>query len=317
MMTQSEYNNTQPLIGIDVGGTKIEAVLATGDGTIEHTVRIPTRRGAARVVEDVCAIARDVAGERLHDFAAVGIGIPGQVDSGTGRIANLVNLDIETLELGRLVADELGIPIHVENDVNAAAVGAAHLLTGMDGTSDASDGTVALLNFGTGLASGIIIDGVIRHGASGAAGEIGHIPIDPNRFDCPCGQRGCLETVCSGPGVARLWPTGGRDAMTDLIIHAAQGEPDACRALGIIRHAIGDAIQIIAQTLDPRLIILTGGMTRTGEPLLHVIRDELETRESVCPFLAGLCVADRLRLAPADEPIGALGAALAVYARSR
>ena len=296
-----------PLIGIDVGGTKIEAVLLGEDGAVANTLRIPARRGADLVVDDVCAIARDVAGDRLDAVVRVGIGIPGQVDAATGRIANVVNLDVVDLELGALVSQRLGVPVHVDNDVNAAAVGAAATLPDGGGA-----GTVVFLNFGTGLAAGILVDGVLQHGSSGAAGEIGHIPVDPNRLPCPCGQVGCLETVCSGASVARLWPTAdGVPPMPDLIARARAGGDEARRVLGIVVHAIVDTLQIAAQSVDPTVIILGGGMARTGTSLVEVIVDELRRREADCPFLRGLDLASRLRLAPDDLPTAAIGAALA------
>lgn len=295
-------------VGVDIGGTKIEAVLVDANGGIVSSHRAPARRGAGNVVEDVTALVRTVAGDRLGELAGVGMGTPGQVDSEAGTVAHVVNLDIDSLALGPEVGERLGgIPTRVENDVNAAALGAAQLVPGARG-----EGTVVFLNFGTGLAAGVIVDGVLQHGFSGAAGEIGHIPIDPNRFACPCGQRGCLETVCSGASVQRLWPADGRPAMPDLIERAHCEQADAVRVLGIVSHAMGDALQIVGQAFDPRVIIVGGGMAKTGEPLLDVMSDELFRREADCPFLKGLHLADRLRLAPVDQPIGALGAALAV-----
>lgn len=292
-------------IGIDIGGTKIEAVLIGPDNVVVSDARIPARRGNEQVVEDVVAIARSVAGEHIGSVLSVGIGIPGQVDSTVGRVSHVVNLDINSLELGPLASEQLGLSVHVENDVNAAAVGAAHLLSGSDMT-----GAIVLLNFGTGMAAGIVVDGELRHGYSGAIGEIGHIPVDPNRFPCPCGQHGCLETVCSGASVGRLWPKSD-PPMPGLIAAARNGESDAENVLAMVTHAIVDAVQIVAQAYDPRLIIFGGGMAKTGQPLLEVTLDELSRRESDCPFLAGLHLADRLRLAPVDEPLGALGAAWA------
>ena len=153
-------------VGIDIGGTKIEAVLVDPQDNVRNDVRIPARRGNAQVIDDVVSIT--------HEVATVGIGIPGQVNPGTGRVDNVVNLDIDTLELGAEAGKRLGIPVHVENDVNAAAVGAARMVGGSH-----PEGTIVFLNFGTGLAAGIVVDGVVQHGFSGAAGEIGHIPIDP------------------------------------------------------------------------------------------------------------------------------------------
>lgn len=301
-MTDKQY-----LVGVDIGGTKIEAVLTDASGAVLDSKRVPARRGGDNVVEDVVSLVREVAGDRLADVTRVGMGTPGQVDSTTGRIANVVNLDIDTLELGALSGERLGLPVHVDNDVNAAAVGAAAVLCGDD-----TDGTVVFLNFGTGLAAGILIDGVLQHGYSGAAGEIGHVPVDPNRFACPCGQQGCLETVCSGASVARLWPTaGGVPPMPDLIAKARGGDADAKRVLAMVTHAIVDAVQIAAQSVDPRMIIFGGGMAKTGQPLIDVTLDELHAREASCPFLKGLDLGSRIRLAPADAPLGAIGAALA------
>jgi len=167
------------------------------------------------------------------------------------------------------------------------------------------------LNFGTGLAAGIVVDGVVQHGFSGAAGEIGHIPIDPNRFPCPCGQSGCLETVCSGASVGRHWPVEGKPPMPDLIECARRGEPDAQRILVMVTHAIVDAVQIVAQSYDPRMIIFGGGMAKTGQPLIDVTLDELRVRERTCPFLTGLHLGERIKLAQLDQPVGALGDAWA------
>ena len=196
--------------------------------------------------------------------------------------------------------------MHVENDVNAAAVGAARMVGGSH-----PEGTIVFLNFGTGLAAGIVVDGVVQHGSCGAAGEIGHIPIDPNRFPCPCGQSGCLETVCSGASVGRHWPVEGKPPMPDLIECARRGEPDAQRILVMVTHAIVDAVQIVAQSYDPRMIIFGGGMAKTGQPLIDVTLDELRVRERTCPFLTGLHLGERIKLAQLDQPVGALGAAWA------
>ncbi|MBW3077763.1 ROK family protein [Bifidobacterium simiiventris] len=302
-MTDRHY-----LVGVDIGGTKIEAVLLDAAHAVVASHRVPARRGGDNVVADVVSLVREVAGERLSGVARVGIGTPGRVDSATGRIANVVNLDIDTLDLGPLVSERLGgMPVHVDNDVNAAAVGAANVLCGDD-----VNGTIVFLNFGTGLAAGILIDGVLQHGSSGAAGEIGHVPVDPNRFPCPCGQRGCLETVCSGASVARMWPTeDGVPPMPGLIAKALGGNADAVRVLGMVTHAIVDTVQIAAQSVDPRMIIFGGGMAKTGQPLLDVTAGELHRREATCPFLKGLDLVSRIRLAPADAPLGAIGAALA------
>ena len=244
-----------------------------------------------------------MAAQRYESVHSVGIGIPGQVDAATGLVRNVVNLDIEQVELAEAVAGLVERPVRVDNDVNTAALGALRVI------EKADTGVSVFLNFGTGLASGIVADGVLYHGCSGAAGEIGHIPVDPNRFPCPCGQYGCLETVCSGASIGRLWPQAD-PPMPDLISRADAGEPHAVEVLRIVLHAIGDALQIVAHSFDPKLIVLGGGMAKTGRPLLRAIVGELHDREAASPFLQGLDLAARLQLAPSDIPLGALGAAL-------
>ena len=133
-------------VGIDIGGTKIEAVLVDERNTVLNSCRIPARPGAQNVLDDVIGITRRLGG----DPVAVGVGLPGQVDSVTGVVRDIVNLDIVKLELGREAGKALGMPVQVENDVNAAALGAVALI---DDQVSAGD-TVVFLNFGTGLAAG-------------------------------------------------------------------------------------------------------------------------------------------------------------------
>ena len=260
-MSENTMNNLK--IGVDVGGTKIEAVLVDAMGTVLGSARIPARHGNDAVIEDIVAVAHQAAGERFDEVRAIGVGTPGTVDS-------------------------------------------ASVLGGADGMA----GTIAFRNFGTGLAAGIVENGVLMHGYSGAAGEIGHIPVEPHRLKCPCGQYGCLETVCSGASVGRLWPNAD-PPMPDLIRRAKKREAKAVDVLDMVVRAIGDTIQILAQSVDPRLIILGGGMAKTGEPLVEVITAELRRRESQCRFLETLDLPARLRLAPVGQPVGAIGAAMA------
>ena len=197
LMSENTMNNLK--IGVDVGGTKIEAVLVDAMGTVLGSARIPARHGNDAVIEDIVAVAHQAAGERFDEVRAIGVGTPGTVDSASGHVGNIVNLDVVSLDMGPLISQRSGVPAHVENDVNAAAVGAATVLGGADGMA----GTIAFLNFGTGLAAGIVENGVLMHGYSGAAGEIGHISIDLDGPLCPCGKRGCLETMISGTALKK------------------------------------------------------------------------------------------------------------------
>lgn len=296
---------TGALIGIDVGGTKIEGVLTDAAGTVLATHRVPARSGEAQVIEDIVTVARAVSDRPLP----VGIGIPGQVDSEHGVVRDIVNLGIVSLELAREVSSAFGAPVRVENDVNAAALGAAAVL----GEEAQSEGNFIFLNFGTGLAAGIVHNGVLEHGASGAIGEIGHVPVDPNQLPCACGQHGCLETVASGGAVTRLWPQAD-PPMPDILRRADQGDAQAVRVRDMVIHAIGDTVQIVIQAYDPAVIAIGGGMAKTGQPLMDAIAAELNRRAAASHFLQTLDMPARLRLLPADEPVGAIGAALAAKA---
>ena len=130
-MSENTMNNLK--IGVDVGGTKIEAVLVDAMGTVLGSARIPARHGNDAVIEDIVAVAHQAAGERFDEVRAIGVGTPGTVDSASGHVGNIVNLDVVSLDMGPLISQRSGVPAHVENDVNAAAVGAATVLGGADG----------------------------------------------------------------------------------------------------------------------------------------------------------------------------------------
>lgn len=199
-------------IGIDVGGTKIAGVLlaeaADGDARPKLLAErsIPARPGAEQLVDDVVSVVGALTKDApaAAGIATIGIGTPGMVDAATGAVENIANLDIVRVELGGEVARRTGVPTRVENDVNAAALGAAAMLPPTDGAGD--KGTVVFLNLGTGLAAGVIRGGELDHGYSNNVGEIGHVPVEPHRWPCACGQRGCLETAASGGAATRLWP---------------------------------------------------------------------------------------------------------------
>src|SRR4029079_7203893 len=127
------------------------------------------------------------------DPVAVALGVPGRVDVVTGTVSAAVNLGIlGPVAIGALVEDRTGLPVHVENDVNAPALG-AHAHLGVD-----SDASLAFINIGTGIAAGFVLGGRLWRGATGSAGEVGHIPMSPHGPGCPCGQVGCIEAAASG-----------------------------------------------------------------------------------------------------------------------
>jgi predicted NBD/HSP70 family sugar kinase len=310
-MTPSAYNQADTYVtgsptrlGIDIGVTKIEALALEGKHHILARRRIPTRRGNDRIVQDVLHLVTDITHASTVKPQSLGIGIPGQVDGISGVVHSAVNLSVSELRIADIITDATGIETHVENDVNAAALGAS---TALDIQAD----PIAFINLGTGLAAGIVRQGRIDHGATGICGEIGHIAIDHHRLTCPCGQHGCLETVASGSAVQRLWPVQDKAPLPDLINQTKLGNQKAQGILDIVINGICTAIQIIALSIDPRTIIIGGGMAKTGQPLFDLIDERLHAMAYGSEFMANADLASRIVQAPLDQPLGALGAAVA------
>jgi glucokinase len=290
--------------GLDVGATKTLGVVVDGDGTVLAETREPTRLGAEGVVHTVTSVVgRLRAATGLEPTHPVGVGIPGLVDIHDGTVTHAVNLGIDgdLLPLRKLLADDLRHAVSLDNDVNAATYGAAHLTGATD---------LAYLSIGTGLAAGLMLDGVLRRGHLSAAGEIGHIPVDPHGDLCPCGQRGCLETLASGSALTAAWPTSDGPAAQVLFAAADAGDPEAVAVRRRFAGAVASAVRLLALTVDVRRLVLGGGVSQLGEPLRAAVAEALDEQAGQSPFLASLALADRVVVLPADRPVAAIGAAL-------
>lgn len=305
----------QYTVGLDIGGTKILGALLDPDGAVVATVRRSTVHGAAGLVSGAARAVREVVapgGVEVTDLLGVGLGIPGIVDHRSGTVKHAVNLGVhdDELALADLLSAELdGVPVVVENDLNVAAVGAAHVLERSAERADHED--LAFLALGTGLASGLVLDGQLRRGASGAAGEIGHIPVDPLGPECPCGQRGCLERFASGKALEAAWPSRhGKPSPVELFEAARAGDVEAIVVKDRFASATASAVRLLVLTTDVRHVVLGGGVAQLGAELLDAVQDALREQAKVSPFLGSLKLAERVRLAPTDVPVAAVGAAV-------
>lgn len=297
-------------LGIDIGGTKTAAVAIGADGELSDQVRMPTGFGADEVVATALRTVErmtELAGVGAASFSSIGIGIPGAVDSATGRVSHAVNLGLEGLDLGPRLADRLGVQVRVENDVKAAALGAHHLLGVADGIRAHS---MAYLNLGTGLAAGIVLDGRLLRGGHGVAGEIGHIPVDPTGATCTCGQRGCLETLASGSAIARMWPTDARLPARELFDSADAGDEGAVAVRERFLTGVAAAVRLLVLTTDVDAVVIGGGLAALGDALLDGTRRILNGWAAESAFLSSTDLASRVQVIPSGFPAAAVGAAL-------
>ncbi|MGU3644169.1 ROK family protein [Microbacterium sp. C23T] len=297
-------------VGLDVGGTKTDAVAVDADGTIAGRLRLPTGWGPDAVAQTVIDAVRALGTEAGVDLSAVrsvGVGIPGQIEPGTGRVVHAVNLGVDELDLAAAVGPQLGVPVQVENDVKAAALG-AHALHTRDGLP--APGSMAYLNLGTGIAAGIVSDGVLWRGARGTAGEVGHISVDPNGPLCRCGQRGCIEAFAGGGAIAERWAQRSALPVRDVFDAADAGDPSARQLRAGLARGVAAAIRVLVLTADVDIVVLGGGVTALGDRLMTDVAAELAASAEASPFMRSLHLADRVELLPPGSPAAALGAAL-------
>ena len=297
-------------IGLDIGGSKVQGVVMDSPGHVLGQVRLGSTNGADGIAATAAlALARlralpAVAGRPLR---AVGAGVPGVVDATAGHVSHAVNLGLGAsgLALRDALEAEAGCPVVVENDVNAAALGAWHVR--QPATSD-----LAYLSIGTGLAAGVVLGGRLLRGARGAAGEIGHVPLDPAGPPCACGQRGCLEVLASGAAISRRWqaPDGVNPARA-LFDAADLGDPAAIAVRDEVARHLASAVRLLVLTLDVEVVVLGGGVAELGSRLRRAVAAALEREQVGSPFLRALELSSRVVLVTGSRPIGALGAALA------
>ncbi|GAA2441539.1 ROK family protein [Agromyces soli] len=296
-------------LGIDIGGTKTAAIALDEADALSEMLRIPTAIGAEGVLETAVATAermRELAGAPVGGFSSIGIGIPGTVDTSTGRVAHAVNLGVEGLDLGPRLSDRLGVEVRVENDVKAAALGAQHLLA----ASGEAPRSMAYVNLGTGLAAGILQDGVLLRGASGVAGEVGHVPVDPGGVRCACGQRGCLETAASGSAIARMWPSRHPLPALELFDAADAGDERALEVRDRFLSGVAATVRTLVLTADVEQLVIGGGLAALGGRLEAGVHRILGEWSAESAFLDSLDLARRVRVIPLGFPAAAVGAAL-------
>jgi len=292
-------------VGLDIGATKVLGVVIDADGTVVTQSRLNTVPGPDGILATSMNVLTSL-GTGIDGAlpSHIGIGIPGIVDRDHGIVSHGVNVGLggDLFPLADRLADRTGATVTVENDLNAATWG-AHVLSGAD--------DLAYLSIGTGLAAGFVLSGALRRGVRGAAGEIGHVPVDPAGALCSCGQRGCLELSASGSALSAAWPATTEASPAAALFAAADASnPDAVAARDRFAASVADAIRMLGLAVDPAVIIIGGGVAHVGEPLLSAVTAALRAQAATSPFLAALDLANRVRLLPGQVPVAAIGAAL-------
>ncbi len=306
------------LIGVDIGGTKIAVLVVDREGRVRAREVAPTAAGsqdtAADAVGEVVEQALATAGERMDRVAAIGVGVPGRVDPATGTVTLAVNLGWSNLELGRRLEQRLGRPCVLENDVRAAALGLHRRRV----VGDIDD--LAYVAVGTGVSAGVILGGQLHRGVRGLAGEIGHVIAVSSGPACSCGERGCLETLVSGPAIARdaraAVATGAPTRLAaieaptavDVYREATDGDHVALAITEAVGRRLAWAVHLLVMTYDVERVVLGGGVSHAGATFLSPIHRELDRLRRTSALAREQLPAGIVELLPAGTEAGAWGA---------
>jgi glucokinase len=283
---------------VDLGGTKIAAAIANADGEILAEGRVATNshEGPASVLTRVAGLVAGLSARVGVQPTALGMGVPGLVDVQTGTARFLPNLPSQwrDVAVGQTLSTALGCPVFLLNDARMAALGEFTFGRGRPAH------TMIFLTIGTGIGGGVIIDGKLRLGPLGAAGELGHQTIQPGGPLCGCGNRGCLEALASGPALigegvrlllSGLAPTlfemvaGNAGAITPKEMGAAARAGDAAVREAIARTAmwLGIGIANMVTALHPDMVVLGGSVAALDDLLLEPVREAVKQRVGMFP----------------------------------
>jgi glucokinase len=292
-------------IGMDLGGTTFKALAVAPDGTILGRAQADTQAtdGPQAVVQRMMETTRRLQAEvssPMRRLAAVGFGIPGILDLPAGRVRRSPNLPgWEGFDLRAALAPHLEVPVAIENDANAAALGEAWLGAGRGMQH------FLMLTLGTGVGGGIIVAGKILHGACGYAGEPGHTVVDPNGPRCGCGSYGCLEQFTSGTAIARMAePFYGQTTAYEVALAARCGESQALEVYRQVGQYLGIACASFANLLNPQGLVIGGAVANAFDLFIEAMQTTMRQRTFVEVY-------NSLRIVPAEcgTDAGGLGAA--------
>ncbi|WP_404453010.1 ROK family glucokinase [Virgibacillus necropolis] len=290
------------LIGVDIGGTTIKVGFFSIEGKILDKYEIPTNKNdnGNQIIPD---IAHSITGKikdlilKKEAIIGIGVGAPGFIVGDSGIVEEGVNIGWKVVKLGSELKEILQLPVFVGNDANLAALGENWM-----GSGNQASNFVAI-TLGTGVGGGIIANGQLLSGVNGTAGEIGHITVVPDGYPCNCGKNGCLETVASATGIVKqaqeiidVNPQSnlgqhiaehGRITAKDVFDLASAGDQDCQQIISQTGDVLGLVLSNIATIVNPSKIVIGGGVSKAGKPLLDAIKHSfsiyaLERLTEVC-----------------------------------
>ncbi len=282
---------------VDLGGTTTSAGLAGADGKFVAMHEIPTEsyRGPEDVLARIAAMLKEMFAAHGKPVA-VGMGVPGMVDVKRGITRFLPNMPTHWRDVpaGEILSQAVGCPVSLLNDVRMATLGELKFGRGRDVD------TMAFFALGTGVGGGIVIDGKLRLGPLGAAGELGHLTLLPDGPLCGCGNRGCLEALASGPALrgeaVRMMLSGHSPRLNEMVngdvgkvtpkeigAAAREGDTGAKEAIANAAHWLGIAVVNVVTTIHPQLVVLGGGVAKLDDLLLNPVQNMIRERVRMFP----------------------------------
>ena len=309
-------------LGIDLGGTNIVAAVVNEKYEIISEAKNPTLcpRPWKEILDDVAKTALEaakMANLEMSDFPFVGIGSPGVISVETGTVITAVNLGFNNVPLTKYLSEKLEVPVILENDANAAAYGEFKA-----GKAKNTENFIAF-TIGTGIGSGVVLDGKIYRGTNGIAGELGHSVIKLGGRQCSCGRKGCIDVYASATGLitttkeameankeSLMWQLSEGDVkkVTGITAFKAakQNDKTALEVVNSYIEVLAAAITNIINTFQPDMITIAGGISKEGDYLLNPIKKLVEKeslKNSTKPF-------PKIEIAELQDKAGVIGASL-------
>ncbi|SHK21631.1 glucokinase [Anaerobranca californiensis DSM 14826] len=278
------------IIGVDLGGTNIAAALVKNDGSIVEKISNPTEanKGKDMVITNLMATIEELLGyvEDNKKIKGIGIGIPGVCDIEKGLVKFAPNLFWENVEIVKILESKFNLPVFIDNDANAAALGEVWCGAGKGKKN------IVCITLGTGVGCGIILNGAIFHGAGNGAGELGHITVKEDGPKCNCGNNGCLEVLVAAPAIAKMGKEAllkgdtllktitDREKLTakDVFDAAKKGDKVCLDIIGNVANNLGLAIANVINILNPEMIIIGGGVAAAGDILFNPLKEVVAKR---------------------------------------